>query len=327
MVSAGLNGFGRFGLHLLKYWIDRSKESKFRIDYINDDTLSTSDIFRAITSDAYVKFNKYKVQLVGDLLLIQKPDGEKYEIQITGLPYDGVPWLGEPYIVFECSGNNTVAQRCKSYLSGNTQFVLISATSWDAPLTLIYGFNHQEFDQTIERVFSYGSCTVNGFVPFANELNNLFGVLEADVNVIHNVQSYRLTNTLIRKFCTLEASGPSLLDFLSAERNFKVTYTVVPYTGVSSMDFRFRLQTPSSQEEILQTLLKSMSTGRLRNLYQFDELDLGPEKYSCSTYSVVFISENLRLIGDNLYLHGYFDNENSVNRYYDLVSYMVRGAR
>jgi hypothetical protein len=33
----GINGFGRFGLHLLKYWLDRSIESAFRIDYINDD--------------------------------------------------------------------------------------------------------------------------------------------------------------------------------------------------------------------------------------------------------------------------------------------------
>ena len=35
----GINGFGRFGLHLLKYWLDRSSKSSFKIDYINDDYL------------------------------------------------------------------------------------------------------------------------------------------------------------------------------------------------------------------------------------------------------------------------------------------------
>ena len=27
----GINGFGRFGLHLLKYWLDRNLDSKFKI--------------------------------------------------------------------------------------------------------------------------------------------------------------------------------------------------------------------------------------------------------------------------------------------------------
>ena len=31
-LSTGINGFGRFGLHLLKYWLDRSNESNFSIE-------------------------------------------------------------------------------------------------------------------------------------------------------------------------------------------------------------------------------------------------------------------------------------------------------
>ena len=38
--KAGINGFGRFGLHLIKYWLDRHEESDFTINYINDDTLT-----------------------------------------------------------------------------------------------------------------------------------------------------------------------------------------------------------------------------------------------------------------------------------------------
>ena len=40
IVEAGINGFGRFGLHLLKYWLDRNDISKFTISYINDDFLN-----------------------------------------------------------------------------------------------------------------------------------------------------------------------------------------------------------------------------------------------------------------------------------------------
>ena len=39
-INTGINGFGRFGLHLLKYWLDRANESDFEINYINDDFLT-----------------------------------------------------------------------------------------------------------------------------------------------------------------------------------------------------------------------------------------------------------------------------------------------
>ena len=44
MLSAGINGLGRFGLHLLKYWLDYRSEARFSIDYINDDYLTSDQI-------------------------------------------------------------------------------------------------------------------------------------------------------------------------------------------------------------------------------------------------------------------------------------------
>ena len=61
-LEAGINGFGRFGLHLLKYWLDRSDLSSFNILYINDDYLDINKVYDLILNDKYVKFNKYKIQ-------------------------------------------------------------------------------------------------------------------------------------------------------------------------------------------------------------------------------------------------------------------------
>ena len=58
---AGINGFGRFGLHLLKYWLDRSEKSFFFIKYINDDFLTINQIIEILKKDKNVLFNKYKV--------------------------------------------------------------------------------------------------------------------------------------------------------------------------------------------------------------------------------------------------------------------------
>ena len=67
--SAGINGFGRFGLHLLKYWLDRDNEANFTINYINDDTLTILQSYEIIIKDEFVIFNKYKIKIIGNELI------------------------------------------------------------------------------------------------------------------------------------------------------------------------------------------------------------------------------------------------------------------
>ena len=50
--KAGINGFGRFGLHITKYWLDRSDESTFSIGYINDDTLTIEQSIEILKSQS-----------------------------------------------------------------------------------------------------------------------------------------------------------------------------------------------------------------------------------------------------------------------------------
>ena len=321
-ITTGINGFGRFGLHLLKYWLDRSDECNFTIDYINDDYLKQKDILDIILNDKHVIFNKYKIQLSSDNRLnIIKPSGGRYSILITSSEAESIEWLGKPVFFLECSGKRTVAETNSCLLTGNTKLVLVSATSWDIPKTLVYGFNHESLD-TEDSLVSYGSCTVNAFVPLAKYIYEKFGYLDCDVNVVHNVAEHKLENTLIRKFCTLEKSATNFLPFLNKD-NFVVNYTVVPYTGVSLIDFRFKLSKSVSLDYFLGAFEEAMTDGELKNLYGMDEVDIGPEVHNCSTFSTNFIKENIKIIGNNLYMQGYFDTENSVNRYFDLVDFAV----
>ena len=321
-VKVGINGFGRFGLHLLKYWLDRAEKSNFIINYINDDFLKINDALKIIINDKSVVFNKYKVTIVKNCLSIIEPDGNRYIIEYSNKNKPDIPWRGKPQIVMECSGKYTLAKDSREHLSGNTRLVIISATSWDCEKTLIYGFNHNEYKKSM-KVISYGSCTVNAFIPLANYLNKKYGVLESDANFIHNIQKYKLKdfNTLNRKFCTLEKSAHNLLNFLN-ENNFLVNYTVIPYSGVSMLDFRFKLKSKVNKEKLIEDLSEAFINGGLKDLYDFSEFDVGPEVYNCSTYSAVLIKENVKVLKNNIYMQGYFDNENSVNRYYDLVNYI-----
>ena len=321
--TAGINGFGRFGLHLLKYWLDRNNEANFTINYINDDTLTIFQSYEIIIKDEFVIFNKYKIKIIGNELIFLEPDGGIHKIQYSNNSKEEIPWLGKPNLFFECSGKNTTKSDCNEFVQGNTQCVIISATSWDSDTTLVYGFNHEDY-KPLHKVISYGSCTVNAYVPLANYLYTKYGVEDSDVNVVHNIQSYRLeeNNTLIRKFCTLEKSAPNLLSFVNNE-NFVVNYTVVPYSGVSMIDFRFRLANKVKLKSFLRDLEHEFVEGSLKNIYRLSQVDIGPEVYNCTTYSTVFIKENVKIVNGSVYLPGYFDNENSVNRYFDLVQHIV----
>ena len=96
----GINGFGRFGLHLLKYWLDRSEKSSYLIKYINDDFLTIDQSIEIIKNDKNVLFNKYKIKKIAKKICVLKPDGTTYEISITaesGFPTNEVLLISQPW--------------------------------------------------------------------------------------------------------------------------------------------------------------------------------------------------------------------------------------
>ena len=319
-LTAGVNGFGRFGLHLLKYWLDRKNDAQFEITHINDDFFPIQAALDAIKNDSHVDFNAYQINIEGNDLVLAK-DGAVTAISYTNARKEEIPWIGKPDIFLECSGKNTAARDCATFIKENTKLAAISATSWDAH-SLIYGFNHASYHKDM-KVISYGSCTVNAYVPLASWLHKKYGIEDSDANFIHNIPEYKLKdfNTLQRKFCTLEKSGPKLLDFID-ENNFTVNYSVVPYAGVSMLDLRFKLKNAPVKEKLIEDLQGAFLEGELTSLYQFQDSDKGPDEHKLTPYSAVFIKDNVRVLNGNLYLYGYFDNENSVNRYFDLVNYI-----
>ena len=66
----------------------------------------------------------------------------------------------------------------------------------------------------------------------------------------------------------------------------------------------------------------AINEGPLKGLYGLCEVDTGPEVHNCTPYSSVIVEENMAVKQDSIYLPAYFDNENSVNRYFDLVDYI-----
>lgn len=328
VISAGINGFGRFALNLLWCWL-RDTDTPYRISHINDEMLSPADMARIIRTDPLVKgFRICKVALTGNVLILQEPSGRTAHIVLTTGPAEQVSWLGIPDLFFECSGKRSLsADMCRPFLIGNTKVVIVSATCYDADATLIMGFNHESYRPGVHKVISYGSCTVNPGVTLAHFFNGTFGVEECSVHVIHNVQKHRLDagecRTLQRKFCTLERMALELLPFLTKE-NFIVKYTVVPWEGASIMDFTFRLKKQTTRSDAVDALKQAVGKGgALDGLFGMESNDTGPEVHIGSPFSAVIVESEVKMIGNTLHLFCYFYNEGSGIRMHELAKYIA----
>lgn len=321
-ISTGINGFGRFGMHLLRYWILNADRAQFTIDYINDEFLSLKQVEDIIIHDRYLAHIQTLITFQENGISISLPDDRQHHIYFSQCLPSSILWLGKPTLFLECSGKYTNANNAKMFNRGNTRCVIISASSSQADQTLIYGFNHKTYSKK-STVISYGSCTVNAYVPLANFIHSRFGIVESDVHVIHNVPVHKLLDchTPERRSCTLQWSAINILPFITPD-NFNVTYTLIPYLGVSLIDFRFHLQRPPSIEKLKEQLTQAMEEQELGGLYRFEDHDTGPEVNKFTPYSAVIIKNSLNYIGHNLYFQAYFDNENSATRYFDLVSYL-----
>jgi glyceraldehyde 3-phosphate dehydrogenase len=312
-----MNGFGRFGLHFLAYYLERAKESNFSLLKVNDEHLRFEQMLDMIKSDHYVKItDNWDLEIDGSIIIFKNEfDIHRVEFQNQSLADFAANHEG---ILLECSGRFTNTEIFPDM--SRLKRIFISATSLNADSTILVGFNEDAFNEK-QKFVSYGSCTVNSFVPLASALNREFRVLNSDVNVIHNIPEYLLQRSpdiFERRSCTLSIMGPKLLDFLNDE-NFNVNYTIVPISGVSRIDFRFELEKSFELNEVVETIEKVSNKAGLK-LYHFHEADNGPHDSLLSVYSTEFLLNQSRKVGQTLYLSGYFDTENSVNRYYDLIN-------
>ena len=325
-IEAGMNGFGRFGKYLLKYWLERDQEAEFTIGYINDIGLSCEQAREVLVNDPYLGefFSERIISADGGNLVCRSESGNEYAVHFTSQDDKNIDWVGQPSMFFECSGANTRGQDNRKFLRGETRLVLISATSLDSDAILIYGHNHTELSEQ-HKIVSYGSCTVNAYVPLAKFIDRSFGVEDSSCHVIHSVPDQRIDafQEPRRQDCTLQEVAPALLSFAS-ENNFMVTYTLAPFSGVSMIDFRFRLREAAEEEKVVCILSEAINGGALQGLYGLAEFDQGPDRYKFTPYSAVLTKSGIKMRSDTLYIQAYLDNENSANRFYDLSQYAAQ---
>lgn len=323
--SLGMWGAGSFAQLALLY--NYNDHAPLAIERLHDARLGVQDIARILNNTpeyAPLLGCDVSVRAEGDMLVFCRSGKEYRTVCTTGSTMP--PWLGQVEVLLECSGvRSKGADLCPQLTVGDTKLVVVSATCMDADATLLYGFNHEEFDPKWHRTVSYGSCTVNGYVPLAQWLHDQYGVLRSQVNIVHDMPRYQLSglSTLKRHPCTLQQSAPKLLPGILSQANFHVDYIIVPYTGPSILNMSFDLEESPPPPKVVKALRRAIVDGPL-GLYETVPMDTGPEPHWLSRANAVIVEEGVTVRGNTLYIPGYFFNQGSGARYLDLVRHLLK---
>lgn len=317
MISTGLHGFGRFAQHFLYAWL--SDPDGISLDFACDEQLTAEAVCDLLIQHDRLDFSSAMPQARDGELLLTRADGLRQRIIFHHGPAHSASWLGLPDVWLECSGLYTQGSDSRHFRVGRTRQVLVSATCWDADQTLIMGFNHESW-QADASLLSYGSCTVNAFVPLAACLHDNFEIYEADVSIIHNLPAHRLVDFPHpqRRECTLTQMAPRLLPWLNSTQFF-VNYTVIPYTGASLIDLRFRIGKTGTHATVIDVLRQAS----MRSRYALLDRDPGVENVIGCAANVVLFEDGITVNGNIVRMSGYFDNENSAVRYLELLRWIA----
>ena len=326
-IIAGINGFGRLGLHLFRYWLLNRDSASFSIGFINDPQRSARDIAKSIKRDDVIGSIPNSVKCSGSKIVI---DGAVTVVATSEEDIADIPWHADTELIFEASGKFTEEHLARRHLRGRVKKVIITATSPTAHKTVILGVNHDEYEPKSHHVVSYGSCTVNAFVPIADVLHKAFTIKEAHVHVTHNTplreieqqrkQTGRTLGEIATKNCTLRHSAPQLLPFLNDD--FSVTYNMIPDAGVSLMDMSFRFKEKVSAQDVLGCLEKASKESH--------NVHLAIEKDNQRSYhfvghpaSAIIRASHIHQTGSWTHVSAWFDNENSATRVFDFANFLV----
>ena len=320
-IRVGVNGFGRFGMHLVRDWIQRRESLGFDLVWVNEPMRSPSEIHAELVSDVVLGPFGASVGLEESAWILE--DGHRIRLS-RERDVGSIPWEHEVDWVFECTGKFTDRKDASRHLRGDIERVFISATSLSADRMVVLGVTEQDYDPRTDRLISYGSCTINAFMPIAQRLHERFGILESGVNVTHNTPIKDIQGpfgTILRRTCTLEVVAPRLMPAL--EGRFFVNYHLVPYPGVSLIDFQFRLGSSPSAWEVRRELELAAEGGLAIHLGWADDFTR-PERFVGHSASAVLVRESFKKAGDTIIFSAWFDNENSAVRLNDLGHFAVR---
>ena len=325
MKKLAINGFGRIGRISFRALL---KKDGLEVVAINDltDTKTLAHLFKHDSSHGAFEG---EVSYDSENLLI---NGKKIRVYAIKNPAD-LPWkeLGID-IVLESTGLFNDKERAEAHIKAGARKVIISAPATGDLKTIVPGVNDDTLDGS-ETVISNASCTTNCLAAMVKVLEDNFGIESGFMTTIHAYTAdQKLQDAPHRDLRRARSAAVSIIPtstgaakamglVIPSVKGKLNGYSLrVPVPVGSITDFTATLTKQASKDEINAAFKAAASSGPLKGYLKYsDELlvsaDIVGDPSSC-----IFDSELTMVIGTNIKVFGWYDNEVGYsNRIADLI--------
>jgi glyceraldehyde 3-phosphate dehydrogenase len=325
-VRVGINGFGRIGRNFFR--AARAAGTDIEIVAVNDltdnKTLAHLLKYDSILGrlDADVTYDEGFIY-VGDQKIAAFEERDPAKLDWASVGAD---------IVIESTGFFTDATKARAHIDGGAKKVIISAPAKNEDVTIVMGVNHDLYDPAAHTIISNASCTTNCLAPMAKALNDGLGIEKGLMTTIHaytqdqnlqdaphsDLRRARAANLSIIPTSTGAAKAVSLvLPELKGKLDGYALRVPVP-TG-SATDLTFTASRETTVDEV-NAIVKAAAEGAMKGYLVYTEDEIVSADIVTDPSSCIFDSGLTKVIGDQVKVVGWYDNEwGYSNRLADLV--------
>ncbi len=326
-VRVGINGFGRIGRNFFR--AARAQGADIEVVAYND-LGDTKTFAHLLKYDSVLGRLGADVVMTGDGISV---DGKEIKALAEREPAN-LPWkdLGVDVVV-ESTGFFTDATKAKAHIDGGAKKVIISAPAKNDDFTVVLGVNGDGYDPAKHHVISNASCTTNCLAPLAKVLHDSFTIERGLMTTIHaytqdqNLQDgphsdLRRARAAALNVVPTSTGAAKAIGLVLPELKGKLDgYALrVPIATGSATDLTVNVSRDTTVEEVNAAFKAAAADGPLKGYLTYTEDDIVSSDIVTDPSSCIFDSGLTKVIGDQVKVVGWYDNEwGYSNRLVDLV--------
>jgi glyceraldehyde 3-phosphate dehydrogenase len=328
-VRVGINGFGRIGRNFFRAAL--ASGADVEIVGANDLT-DNKTLAHLLQYDSILGRLDEDVEVTGDSIKVGKHTIAALEERDPA----NLPWkdLGAD-VVIESTGFFTDATKAKAHIDAGAKKVIISAPAKNEDVTLVMGVNDSAYDPASHHVISNASCTTNCLAPMAKALNDEFGIVRGLMTTVHaytadqNLQDgphkdLRRARAAAINIVPTTTGAAKAIGLVLPELKGKLDGFAlrVPVPTGSATDLTFEAGRETTADEV-NAAMKAAADGALKGYLRYTEDPIVSSDIVTDPSSCIFDAGLTRVIGNQVKVVGWYDNEwGYSNRLVDLVGYV-----
>jgi glyceraldehyde 3-phosphate dehydrogenase len=326
----GINGFGRIGRNYLRAAL--AKGSDLEIVAVNDLT-DNKALAHLLKYDSTGGTLQETVEVDGDNIVV---GGKAIKVLEQRDPAQ-LGWgdLGVD-IVIESTGRFTKADDARKHIAAGAKKVIISAPASGEDGTFVMGVNEGTYDPATMHILSNASCTTNCLAPLAKVFNDEFGIETGLMTTVHaytadqNLQDgphsdLRRARAAALSIIPTSTGAAKAIGLVLPELKGKLDGFAlrVPVPVGSVTDLTVKTKRTASIDEI-NAAYKAAAEGPLKGILKYVTDPIVSADIVGDPHSSLYDAELTRVIGDQVKLSSWYDNEwGYSNRLVDLTDYVA----